>query len=590
MFSSLLSILGIAALAITAFGLGRPLLRLCRLDESDALAVAVYSVGLGLVAASGILWTLGLAGWLYPPVIVVLTVAGCCWGLFAISLGWLTRAERASETVREVPLEEFLAIAHRDCLPPFWLRLGMLAVVAAVLSSTLVSALAPPTSGDRLGMRLCEVKTLLLEHGTRDIHAGHAAVATSPVDLWYLWAMALEGETCAQVFQWGLSVLLALGVVLLAGPILGRPWAWMAGGLTLASPGIHQQMSALPDAIALATLATLATAAWWQATIHNENGRWLILAGALAGGAIAVDWATAGLFFAAVALCWAAALWRQAEQRPLLLQGATITVGVALGVGGLHILPGLFLGGDTHSGVTPNQLRGEVVDVLGFVVLAAAPGLFLSRKLRGMGPVVVTALACIALGCLKKDGRLLAAAVPSACVAAVWTWMEMRRFPRRALRTAGAAFALMLAATAAVPLLRSCDAVRVTLGLECRENYLLCREPTYRAAVVANEMLPSDARILSQEEGTLYFDRRVTSEDAFRRRIGDVEHRATSGELLQRLQETGFTHVLLAETVGNPTPVLYRPIGPLADRDLLDSYPFRRPDGTLRRYRLVTLR
>ena len=103
----------------------------------------------------------------------------------------------------------------------------------------------------------------------------------------------------------------------------------------------------------------------------------------------------------------------------------------------------------------------------------------------------------------------------------------MTRFPRRALRMAAAAFATMLAATILVPLVQSRVALRVAVGLEDRDDYLLCREPTYRAAIVANHVLAANVHILSQEEGVLYFDRRVTLADAFRRQWGDPPPGAT---------------------------------------------------------------
>ena len=63
MLSSLLSILACTALATAAFGLGRPSLRLLHLDADDPLAVGVYSLVMGLIAAGGILlrsqWPVG---------------------------------------------------------------------------------------------------------------------------------------------------------------------------------------------------------------------------------------------------------------------------------------------------------------------------------------------------------------------------------------------------------------------------------------------------------------------------------------------------------------------------------------------------
>ncbi len=586
MLSSLLSILACTALATAAFGLGRPSLRLLHLDADDPLAVGVYSLVMGLIAAGGILLALAMAGWLCVPVIVVLTTIGCCWAIFEIGRAWLRAAGRIARPVREVPIEELPALTRRARLPR-WLTLAVAAMAIVALSSTLLIALAPPTSSDPLGMRLELSKTLLLEESLTP-HSSASAAAPSLLDLWFLWAIALGGTVCAQVLLWGLSVLLALGIVLLAAPILGRKWAWVAAALALASPGIHQQITASPDAIALVTLGTLAMAAWWQATIQGANERWLLLAGLAAGGALAIDVWAACLWCAAIAATRSWALGRQPEQRQFLWRAAGLASSMAVGVGCLYHVPWTISAHATLPTTAPGPMRWEGLDFVGAALLAALPGLLLARRLRGLGPMVVVASACALLGQLEHDGRLLLAAVPPASVAAVWAWMEMTRFPRRALRMAAAAFATMLAATILVPLVQSRAALRVAVGLEDRDDYLLCREPTYRAAIVANHVLAANAHILSQEEGVLYFDRRVTLADAFRRQWGDPPPGATPMDWAQRLRDAGFTHLLLADAfVGQPS----NHDSPLCRPDnLLDAYLFRCADGSLRRYRLVALK
>jgi hypothetical protein len=105
---------------------------------------------------------------------------------------------------------------------------------------------------------------------------------------------------------------------------------------------------------------------------------------------------------------------------------------------------------------------------------------------------------------------------------------------------------------------------------------------------VANHVLPPNAHILSQEEGVLYFDRRVTSADAFRRQSGEAPPGASPMEWAQRLCQAGFTHLLLADTIIGQSPDYDSPL--CRPDNLLDAYLFRRADGTVRRYRLVVLK
>ena len=89
----LISLFAFIALSIAAFGLGRPLLRWIGAADDDRLAVVAFSIGLGLTVAGTVLLLLGLAGVLYLPLLGVLTMLCCCWGLVEIGLVWFRMKE-----------------------------------------------------------------------------------------------------------------------------------------------------------------------------------------------------------------------------------------------------------------------------------------------------------------------------------------------------------------------------------------------------------------------------------------------------------------------------------------------------------------
>jgi hypothetical protein len=140
--------------------------------------------------------------------------------------------------------------------------------------------------------------------------------------------------------------------------------------------------------------------------------------------------------------------------------------------------------------------------------------------------------------------------------------------------------------------------VRVAVGLESREQFLLQHEPTYRAAHFVNRRLPRDAHILSQDHRAFYFERAYTRENAFRRTTNYANRLPRASDLVPELWAAGFTHVLLADTDDAESPY-NRTLSRLADAAQAAgdsrfvtclSYDFREASGARRRYRLVALR
>ncbi len=133
-------------------------------------------------------------------------------------------------------------------------------------------------------------------------------------------------------------MLLALATVVLAAPLLGSRWSWIAGALVVLTPELNQQMSLPTRYVALAALAVLALAAWWRAVAHGGDAQWFTISGLMAGGAVGVDPAAALLALPlAAALAWSA--FRRREQRRFLLRGGAAAGLVALAVGGAMLLP-----------------------------------------------------------------------------------------------------------------------------------------------------------------------------------------------------------------------------------------------------------
>lgn len=238
---------------------------------------------------------------------------------------------------------------------------------------------------------------------------------------------------------------------------------------------------------------------------------------------------------------------------------------------------------------------------LGVVLLAALPGLFWTRRLRGLGLLIAVA-ACYGLVwfLLRQNVRFLLPAVPLATVVVLWVWIEMRRFPAIPRALATATFGLALVAYAAVAMARCGDQLGVALGLESRVAYLQRHEPTWPAADVARQLMPDGARLLSQDYRAFYFPCHVTRENVYRRQTHYDRKIKRPEDFARQLRHEGFTHLLLAENLSG-RGIQYDPtLSRLADAQWatgddqsmlkLTEYRFVDSDGGLRRYRLVMLR
>ena len=644
MFEQFASIVSFAAMGLAAYGLGRPIIRGLGVGQEDRLAVSVWSIATGLIAAGTFLAGLGLIGILYTPLIGVLTASACFWGLGELTGGYIRRHEE-----RFSP--EFCPPHRPDPTNPApwgpparWISCGVLLLAGVGCLGSLIGALAPPTAGDALWYHLEIPKIFLADHAITYLKYNDNSTFPLLVEMWYLWGLAIDGGVAAQLVHWGLGVLLGLATVLLATPIISRRWAWMAGTVVVLVPGVNNQMTAPLNDVGLTLLTTLAMAAWWRAAVNEEGRRWFVLSGLAAGGAAGTKY-LALVFAAAVGATWVWALIRHRSRRRLLLEGAAIVAVVAVSTSGTwyvraawhrgnpvypflaevfvakhapdapHIIPPVTL--PRHKsplGRNPAQLLSVPWQVtmhperfggrghrLGVLLLAAAPGLLLCRRLRGLGTLLaVAAVYTVLWFLLRQNVRFLFPVVPLVAVAVVWVWIEMRSFPAPARLICAATFAGILAACAAACVVRSADKLAVAVGVEDRQTYLSRNEPTWQAAEVANQILRRGARILSQDYRTFYFNHPITREIVYRRLTRydlDVSSPAVLGE---RLRRDGFTHLLLAENLSSRGIQYDGTLSLLADAQraargeeslpALTEYRFTDSDGGVRRYRLMMLR
>ncbi len=495
------SLAAAAAIGISAFGLGRPALRRLSLPHDGPLFVGVWSMALGLVIGGSLLLVLAAVGCVHSSVIVGLTLAACFWSLVEFTCIYL------GATVGRI-VDPLSAIEPSRAPSPRPRGTALVTLLAAlVLLPSLVVALAPTTSPEALSASLELPKELLLDHGFSTSRLIGPA-PPSLVQMWYLWALALNGPVAAALVHWGLGVLLALATVLLARDFLPSGYAWLAGCLVLLCPGVQHQLSLPLADLGLALFCALAMAAVGRIVVYLEVARWPVAAGVMLGAAVAAM--PAGLAFAGalgIVFAWVAAAQR--ESRRELSQAARTLLLAFL----VTAAPWLFFLGFSLNQPGPTQSVRSVVTHLGPLLLLALGMLPATRRLRGLSLLIgVSAVFFVLAPYSPWPGRWWSPLVPPAGIVAVWVWRETAERPRAVSGIISMAAAIL---ALAVPVVRWTTAggyLAVATGWQHRDDFLLAREPTYRAARMLNRIGHSSDRLLYQDStggcvaSTFYFN------------------------------------------------------------------------------------
>ncbi|QGJ70986.1 PMT domain-containing protein [Planctomycetales bacterium 10988] len=636
MLLNLWTILTWAALLMACYGLGRPLLRGILPPMREPLEVAVWSLMLGALGYGLLFSLLGLLGWLSYWFILFATILGG----YGTLLEWMRPQPPEWLLLEPRPLAQVESWRYLAA-PPWWLSalLGVLAVIA--LGCSFISALAPPTAGDALCYHL-QLPKVFLESGSL-IHLPDSERSTFPllVSIWYLWALALDGPVCAGLVHWSLGVLFAAATAVLASPLIGRPWGWIAGAVVLLVPGVHNQMTAPLNDLGVAVMGVLMLAAWCGLLWRSEHDGWKTLLGLAAGGALSIKY-NALLLVVVLILIWGIYAWRHRQGWQLWRMQVGWVLIIALSVSGMWYVraawhrgnpvypyadsvfsmagantdadapdpmpatkrplgtnPLLWFSAPWELTMSPEKFGGRSHQ-WGFLFLAFMPGLLFVRRLRGLGWLLMIASGYAVL-CffLRQNLRFFLPILPLLALAVAWVLAEISRGPRWGKVAIAVVFLGMGCFSSAIAARRSLPHWEVAIGTESRQEYLMRHEPTFYIAQVANLILSPESRILSQELRAFYFDSALVRESVFRQRTGYPQRIPPGKSLGTYLQEEGFTHVLLASSL-TPGGIVYDSTlsdlvhqqGDLSEDEKiipLQTSEVRDADGVLRRYELWQL-
>ena len=152
---------------------------------------------------------------------------------------------------------------------------------------------------------------------------------------------------------------------------------------------------------------------------------------------------------------------------------------------------------------------------------------------------------------------------------------------------------MTLVAEGALCVARARHGVGVVLGLESAESFLARREPTYAVGCWMAAHLPGGARVVGQDHRGFYLPVDYAMELAHRRRTGLGSRGESADEVVDRLRERKFTHLLLCPPIRGEVefdPTLSDRLRPWLDgRAPLYRADLGDADGVVRRYAIYDL-
>jgi hypothetical protein len=590
MIESLLSLCIGSLLGLSMIGLGAAVVHRWFASLSDPLEQVVLAAGLGAGIMSILVLAVGFLGWLYSWVIWGLVFVGLLMGI--VVYGHHARAGSLSKWIQKPG-------SPRDRVSRWGIRvLGVL--IAAVLVSDVVAALAPPSYGDTINAYLALPKLYAKEHKLyftwtqfSGFPAGIQALTTA--------GLLLRNGRVAQLVSIFLGLVGAGGLYLIARRHLRLPTEFALVGLllytSLSSVTLYMP-TAKPD-IGLACFAILGlyTLLTWE---ERGERRWLFLCAVFAGLAISAK--SHGLFvLAALGICVLIILVMQKGYTRLresffLLAAFGI---VALLVGSpSYIRNWVWTGNplwpmlnDVFNGCCLSPQIGTLLKILGQpptgtnlgdlllgpwrlmtnieyfeninhvavpALLALIPGLVLvpyakikatQHTKKAIILLLVYSIVCYLLWYFNRPrAHYLHFLWPALALLAAFSIRGLVARSRVVAWATWTVVAVSIVFNLGLTGLTNSQFVSVVFGLETPDQFLQRNTWYYEDLQYVNRTLDDNARILSFPMGTFYLDRDyIPASINVQSGIVDFFSLHSSDALLARWQELGITHVLWDE-------------------------------------------
>ena len=289
-----------------------------RLKAAGRVQHILFASGLGLGVLGFVPFALGLAAVLSWPVLAAAYGFVLLLGLWGWVRFWRSDPPTWSELSRRLGGLSWLT----------WVLVAFLGLLGGI---NLLAALAPVIGVDEFIYRVAAANLYLRHERLFYIPSMWLHQQPSQVQMLQLWGMALASDSTAQVVQWGMGGLVVLALVDVARRGMPLVWALLGAAVFYSySDVIVLSGRASPD-LAGSLFMVLSVVAWLQ-WMETGKGRWLWIAGALAGFFAASTRVPGAYGAIALAVLVAFSGWRHFGWSP------TWALGRGLGVGFLAFL------------------------------------------------------------------------------------------------------------------------------------------------------------------------------------------------------------------------------------------------------------
>ena len=273
--------IGLGIICMIAFGIGRKILRLLRIEGESLLETTIFALGLGFGSLSLLIFALGILQLYYT------------WAIYSV-LGMLSVFSFFE--VKKVKLQKPQLSSSKPRFTMFGIFfLGLLGVAAII---NLVGALIPESFYDSLVFHLAVPTLYKINHGIKNIETIFMSHFPQNMQMLYTLSLLLGTDILAKLIHWIMGIFVVLLVYTFGRKYFNYRVGLLAAAIFYTIPMVAMQSRVTGVELSLTffeLLAVFALVNWFAINGRKEKPKpakdsWLIMAGIFSGLAMGVKY------------------------------------------------------------------------------------------------------------------------------------------------------------------------------------------------------------------------------------------------------------------------------------------------------------
>ncbi len=277
----LLLLVGLGIICMIAFGMGRKILKLLRIEGESILESTIFALGLGFGSLSLMIFALGILQLYYTWVVYSVLGILSVFSFFEVKKVKLQKPQLSSSKPR------FTVFGIFFC--------GLLGVAAII---NLVGALIPESFYDSLVFHLAVPTLYKINHGIRNIETIWISHFPQNMQMLYTMSLLLGTDILAKLIHWIMGIFVVLLVYTFGRKYFNYRVGLLAGAIFYTIPMVAMQSRVTGVELSLTffdLLVIFALVNWFAINRRDEKPKlgkdgWLIVAGIFSGLAMGVKY------------------------------------------------------------------------------------------------------------------------------------------------------------------------------------------------------------------------------------------------------------------------------------------------------------